>query len=152
MHLPDPELPNAAPSPGDLAAEPDDLAPRDRASLPLRAILVTVGTVSLVIGVLGIVLPVLPTTPFLLLAAACYARASDRLYGWLIGQRSLGPIITEWRRSRSLPPGVRARALAVVALSFGLSIILVDGLFVRCALGITAVIVGAFLYRIPTRS
>ena len=155
MHLPDPEAPELAPRPtpdvGDPAASPVDPRPQDRASLPLRAILVTVGTVSLVIGVLAIVVPVLPTTPFLLLAAACYARASDRLYGWLVGQRSLGPIITEWRTSRSLPPGVRVRALAVVALSFGLSIILVDGLLLRGALGVTGLIVAIFLYRIPTR-
>ncbi len=152
MHLPDPEIPGPTPDPDLSATSPVDPSPDERPSLPLRAILVTVGTASLVIGVLGIVLPVLPTTPFLLLAAACYARASDRLYGWLIGQRSLGPIITEWRRSRSLPPGVRARALAVVALSFGLSIILVDGLLLRGALGVTGLIVAIFLYRIPTRS
>ncbi len=155
MHLSDPQTPDPTPSPtpcpGDPGTSPVDLGPPDRASLPLRVILVTVGTVSLVIGVLGIVLPVLPTTPFLLLAAACYARASDRLYGWLVGQRSLGPIITEWRTSRSLPPGVRVRALAVVALSFGVSILLVDGLLLRGALGVTGLIVAVFLYRIPTR-
>jgi uncharacterized membrane protein YbaN (DUF454 family) len=108
--------------------------------------------VSLVIGVLGIVVPVLPTTPFLLLAAACYARASGRLYAWLIGQPSLGPIITEWRRSRSLPPGVRVRALALVALSFGVSIVVADGLLLRGGLAATGLIVGVLLYRIPTRS
>jgi hypothetical protein len=117
----------------------------------MRAILVIVGTLSLVIGLMGIVVPVLPTTPFLLLAAACYARASDRLYAWLIGQPSLGPIVTEWRCSRSLPPGVRARALAVVALSFGVSIILVDALAIKAGLAVTGLVVGVFLYRIPTR-
>ncbi|MCJ7710511.1 MAG: YbaN family protein [Chloroflexi bacterium] len=152
MHVPELEVPESTPNPADPATAPEDPRPQDRPSLPLRAILVTVGTVSLVIGVLGIVVPVLPTTPFLLLAAACYARASDRLYGWLVGQRSLGPIITEWRTSRSLPPGVRVRALAVVALSFGVSIILVDGLLLRGALGATGLIVAIFLYRIPTRS
>lgn len=117
----------------------------------MRAILVSVGTLSLGIGVVGILVPVLPTTPFLLLAAACYARASDRLYAWLVGQPSLGPVVTEWRRSRSLPPGVRVRALLLVALSFGVSIILVDDLLLRGTLLLTGVIVGVFLYRIPTR-
>ena len=151
MHPPAPEAPSPTPDPGDPTAAAVDLRTPVRVSLPLRAILVTVGTVSLAIGVLGIVVPVLPTTPFLLLAAACYARASDRLYAWLIGRPSLGPIITEWRTSRSLPPGVRARALAVVALSFGVSIVLVDSLAIKAALAAAGLVVGVFLYRIPTR-
>lgn len=152
MQLEDPRAPAPTPATGDPAVAPVSPALRATVSLPLRVILVTVGTVSLAVGVLGIIIPVLPTTPFLLLAAACYARASDRLYAWLIGQPSLGPIITEWRSSRSLPPGVRVRALALVALSFGVSIVLADDLLVRGALLATALTVGVFLYRIPTRS
>ncbi len=146
---PTPTLAPAAPAPA--PAAPVEPARSAATPLPMRAILVTVGTLSLGIGVVGIVVPVLPTTPFLLLAAACYARASDRLYAWLIGQPSLGPIIAEWRRSRSLPPGVRVRALLLVALSFGVSIILAGDLLLRGALLVTGVIVGVFLYRIPTR-
>jgi uncharacterized membrane protein YbaN (DUF454 family) len=120
-------------------------------SLPVRVFLVAVGSISLALGVVGIVVPVLPTTPFLLLAAACYARASDRMYAWLLGQPALGPIIEEWRRSRSLPPGVRTRAVVVVALSFGASILLVDSLPIRVGLAIAAAVLIVFLYRIPTR-
>lgn len=120
--------------------------------LPLRVVLVVVGTISLGMGVVGIFLPVLPTTPFLLLAAACYARASTRLYGWLLGQPTFGPIIVEWRRSRSLPPGVRIRALLLVGLTFGVSIALVGDPLVRAGLVATGLILAAFLYRIPTRS
>lgn len=119
--------------------------------LPLRIVLVSVGSTALALGVVGIVVPVLPTTPFLLLAAACYARASDRLYAWLIGQPALGPIIEEWRRSRSLPPGVRTRAMVVVAVSFGASLVLVDSVPIRVGLAIAAVILVVFLSRIPTR-
>ncbi len=115
-----------------------------------RAVLLVVGTLSLAIGVVGIVLPVLPTTPFLLVTAACYARASSRLYGWLLGQRSLGPIIAEWRRSRSFPPGVKARALAAVGVSFGISIVLIDSPVIRLVLVVIAAILLTFLYRIPT--
>jgi uncharacterized membrane protein YbaN (DUF454 family) len=140
------------PAPGSSGVRPAAAPPRDGpGARSLRAVLVVAGTLSLAIGVIGIVIPVLPTTPFLLLAAACYARASDRLYAWLIGQPSLGPIITEWRSSRSLPPGVRTRALALVALSFGVSIVLADGLLLRAGLVVIALVVCAFLYRIPTR-
>jgi uncharacterized membrane protein YbaN (DUF454 family) len=122
------------------------------ASLPVRAVCAVVGTVALAFGLIGILLPILPTTPFLLLAAACYARASTRLYGWLLGQPALGPIIVEWRRSRSLPPGVKGRALVVVVLTFGISIALVDQLVLRVGLAVTALVLLAFLSRIPTRA
>lgn len=109
-----------------------------------------VGTIALGLGVVGIIVPVLPTTPFLLLAAACYARASSRLYGWLLGQPALGPIIIRWRESRTLAPGVKVRAIIVVILTFGVSIVLVDALLLRLLLGVTGGLVTLFLVRIPT--
>ena len=116
----------------------------------MRIVFAVIGTVALAIGVLGIVLPILPTTPFLLLAAACYARASSRLYGWLLGQSALGPIITRWRETGSLAPGVKARAIVLVVATFAVSFLLVDGLLVRVLLVATAAIVTAFLARLPT--
>ena len=127
---------------------PDEL-PAVTLSLPVRVLLVGVGTTSLALGVVGIVLPVLPTTPFLLVAAACYARSSTRLYAWLLGQPSLGRIVAEWRRSRSLPPGVKPRALLVVALTFAVSIVLLDTLFLQLLLVAVGILLGAFLWRIP---
>ena len=119
-------------------------------SAPRRAALLVIGTVALVLGVVGIALPVLPTTPLLLLAAACYARSSTRLYRWLLGQPSLGPIITQWHASRSLPPGVKPRALLVVALTFVVSIVLVDAIPLQLALAAIGLTLGLFLYRLPT--
>jgi uncharacterized membrane protein YbaN (DUF454 family) len=137
---------HAAPS----DATPLALAP-STASRPIRAILVLVGTVALTLGVVGLFVPVLPTTPFLLLAAACYARASTRLYEWILGQPSVGPIITEWRGSRSLPPGVKTRALALVALTFGVSIVLVDAPLIRVSLAVFGIVLAVFLVRIPSK-
>jgi uncharacterized membrane protein YbaN (DUF454 family) len=116
----------------------------------VRIAFAVVGTISLGLGVLGIVVPVLPTTPFLLLAAACYARASTRLYGWLLGQPALGPIIVRWRETGSMAPGVRTRAIVVVLVTFALSIWLVDGLVLRLVLGAIGATVMVFLARIPT--
>ena len=125
-------------------------APGPTSTSPLlRAVLLVVGTAALIVGLIGIFLPVLPTTPFLLVTAACYARASTRLYAWLLGQPSVGPIVAEWRRSRSLPPGVKTRALVVMAITFAVSIMLVDSLLLRVGLVGTAIILAAFLYRIP---
>jgi uncharacterized membrane protein YbaN (DUF454 family) len=112
-------------------------------------VLLVAGTVALALAVVGVILPVLPTTPFLLVAAACYARASTRLYAWLLGQPSLGPIISEWQRSRSLPAGVKTRALLVVSLTFAVSIVLVDSLLLRVALLVVWALLMTFLYRLP---
>jgi uncharacterized membrane protein YbaN (DUF454 family) len=139
---------------------PTDIPPRVAApstahgavdrSRPVRLVLAVVGTVSLVIGVVGIVLPVLPTTPFLLLAAACYARASTRMYGWLLGQPALGQIIVRWRETGSMAPGVKSRAIVVTLVTFGLSIWFVEELLLRAFLAGTGTIVAVFLSRIPT--
>lgn len=120
-----------------------------RRSRPVRAVLIAIGLVSLGIGLLGIVVPVLPTTPFLLLAAACFARASDRLYAWLLGHATLGPIISQWRETQSMARAVKVRALVLVAVTFTASILLVEPLAVRAALALTGVIVLLFLARIP---
>jgi uncharacterized membrane protein YbaN (DUF454 family) len=134
-----------------MAPPGDETGPDTAAVSPLwRVVLLVVGTAALILAVIGIFLPVLPTTPFLLVTAACYARASTRLYEWLLGQPSLGPIIVEWRRSRSLPPGVKERALVAMAVTFTISIVVVDVLLLRAGLVVAAIVLATFLYRIPT--
>jgi uncharacterized membrane protein YbaN (DUF454 family) len=128
----------------DPAHEPTPLNPA------VRVLLLVVGSVALALGVVGVFVPVLPTTPFLLVAAACFARASTRLYGWLLSQPTLGPIVAEWRRSRSLPPGVKARALVVVAVTFTLSVVFVDPVALKIALLAGGSVLAVFLYRLPT--
>ncbi len=61
---------------------------------------VVLGTVSLITGTIGIFLPLLPTTPFLLLTAFCYARGSEKLHSWLLSHRQLGPPIHDWQKRR----------------------------------------------------
>lgn len=122
-----------------------------RGSRPVRALLVAVGVVSLGLALIGIVVPVLPTTPFLLLAAAAFARSSERLHRWLLGQRTLGPIITQWQDTGSMTAATRRRAILVVAVTFAVSIVLVGDLVARLGLAATGSIVATFLLRIPTR-
>jgi uncharacterized membrane protein YbaN (DUF454 family) len=68
-----------------------------------RWLLIAVGVSSVGLGTLGVFLPLLPTTPFLLLAAACFVRSSDRLHDWLLSHRVYGPIIRGYREHRALP-------------------------------------------------
>ena len=81
---------------------------------PKKAVLVAAGSVSLALAVLGVFLPLLPTTPFLLLASACYVRSSERLHGWLMGNRMLGPYIRNFKERRGIP--LRGRIVTVVLL------------------------------------
>lgn len=75
------------------------------------------GVVSLVTGIIGIFLPVLPTTPFVLVAAWCFSRGCARCERWLLEHRRFGPMVHDWRRNRAVP--LRAKQLAVVSMVFG---------------------------------
>ena len=96
-------------------------APTPHTSRVVRGLLWLAGSVSLALGIVGIVLPGLPTTPFVLLAAACFAKASPRLHGWLTRHRYLGPMVRDWEAHRSLPLRIKwistTLMLTMVALS-----------------------------------
>ena len=85
---------------------PDDTASTDRAPVQKdglkRNLLIVIGTVSVVLGMIGVFLPVLPTTPFLLLAAVCYARSSRRFYHWLLTNRWCGEYVRNYREGRGI--------------------------------------------------
>jgi hypothetical protein len=118
----------------------------------VRAVLVGAGTACVVLGLLGLFLPVLPTTPFLLLAAACYARASERFYNWLLNNRTFGPTIREWRRYRSIPYRTKLTAIALMSLTLASSIVFfVRNPYLQAALSLLGVGLAVWLYRIPSR-
>ena len=117
----------------------------------VRVLYLTAGFAALTLGAVGVVLPVLPTTPFVLLAAACFARSSPRFHDKLLANRIAGPIIREWVEHRSIPRRVKRWVYLLMALSFGSSILLLTSAWhqiMLAALGITLV---AFIWRIPVR-
>lgn len=83
-------------------------------NLPTKILLNTVGVVCVALGVLGAVLPLLPATPFLLLASACFVRGSERLNRWLLTNKYLGPYITNIKERRGLP--LRAKVYTLLLL------------------------------------
>ena len=90
-----------------------------------RWLLVLGGTVALALGIFGVFVPLLPTTPFLLLAAFLYSRSSERFYRWLIGHRFLGGYIQRYREGRSMTRASKAVTLAFLWVTIGLTIGLV---------------------------
>lgn len=76
----------------------------------------TVGAISLALGIIGIFLPVLPTTPFVLLTAACWAKASPRFHRWLHQHHYFGPMVQSWERNRAVPR--KAKHLAAGMMTF----------------------------------
>lgn len=128
------------------------LPPPPHRPLWQRASWTAAGALSLALGVIGIFLPLLPTTPFLLLAAACYARASRRVFDWLLAHRQFGPLIREWREHRIMPYRAKRRALWLIALSFAISIgFVVPGWPGKLALGAGGLLLMAWIARIPSR-
>jgi len=125
---------------------------RKHASPVVRVALVLAGCVFVALGVAGIFLPVLPTAPFLLLAAACYARASHRFYNWLLNNRWFGPTILEWQRYRSIRHRTKLLAIGMMALSLTTSIVFfVEDGRLQIALALLGIALAVYMYRIPSR-
>lgn len=125
---------------------------KKHSSKHVRFILVVIGTISLAIGIVGIILPLLPTTPFLLLATACYARSSDRFYNGLLSNRVFGPPIKEWRDYRSVARKTKFTSIIVVVISFGFTIgFVLDNPLPKIILTVVALGIIAILLLLPTR-
>ena len=80
----------------------------------MRIFLIIVGSLSLVLGIVGIFVPMLPTTPFLLLSAAAWVKASPKLYKWLMNHKLFGEYIRNYREHRAIP--LRAKIISVSLL------------------------------------
>ncbi len=85
----------------------------------IRILLIASGTFFVALGVLGLFLPVLPTTPFLLLAAVCYARSSERFYHWLLTNRWFGEYIRNYREGRGIPLKQKVLTISLLWLTIG---------------------------------
>lgn len=80
----------------------------------MKTLYILLGSISLILGIIGIFVPLLPTTPFLLLTAALYFKASPRLYAWLLNQKHLGPYIRNYRENKAIP--LRAKIVSLVLM------------------------------------
>ena len=116
----------------------------------MRWLLIAIGWGSVLLAVIGIFLPVLPTVPLLLLAAACFARSSERFYHWLVTHPRLGPLISDYLNGQGIPLRAKFYAIGLLWLSLSLSVLLwvpllwVDLLLILIGTGVTI-----YLLRLP---
>lgn len=127
-------------------------APPKTAPGAARWLLRAAGVAALALGAVGVVVPGLPTTPLVLVAAACFARSSPRLHRWLLANRVFGPLIRDWQESRSVAPRTKAVAIATI-VAFGILTVtvLLDHTLLRLAVGVTMLAVIVWLTRLPAR-
>jgi len=118
----------------------------------LKLLFISFGFICTTLGVLGIFLPLLPTVPLLLLAAACFARGSDRCYSWLIEHRHLGPMLQGYMDGKGIPRRAKLSALGLLWLTIPISVVFVithpwgKALLLLVGLGVTV-----YLIRLPVR-
>ncbi|MEL3917833.1 YbaN family protein [Aeromonas enteropelogenes] len=114
-----------------------------------RWCLMVLGWLAFVTGIVGIVLPLLPTTPFMLLAAALFARSSPRFHHWLLTHPWFGPPIVDWQQYRAIRRHARRRAVLFILLTFSVSLAVVPLLWVKGLLLVIMAVLLTWLMRLP---
>ena len=117
----------------------------------IRLLLLIAGTICLGLGLIGIILPILPTTPFLLLAAACYARSSKRFYHWLINNKWFGSYIKNYREGKGIPLKGKIMAISLLWITILFSAFFFIEIFlIRALLIVIAALVTTHIIKIKT--
>ncbi len=115
-----------------------------------KPLLIALGLLFVGLAVIGIFLPVLPTTPLLLLALACFARSSEKLHTWLLQHKTLGPFIRQWHETRSMTRRAKVYALAAILTGGGISIFTADTVMMKLILAAVLIIPVVIILMIKT--
>ena len=108
----------------------------------IRVLWTGAGTLFLGLGIIGIILPLLPTTPFLLLAAYCYLRGSERMHRWLLGNKWFGEYINNYQEKRDIPLKIKVWAISFLWITIAISVFFfIEIIWVRIILVIIAAVV-----------
>ena len=141
------EPPHEATSPPRDAETPPPVAV---ATGPRRWLLLALGLAFVALGTLGAFLPVLPTTPFLLVASACLARSSTTFHERLLANRVFGPYLRQWRHDHTVPRDAKRKGYGLIVVTFTLSIVVVEALWLRVTLALLGLALLALLACLPT--
>ena len=112
--------------------------------------LISAGWLSMTLGVIGIIVPLLPTTPFILLAAGCFAKSSPKFHQWLLGHSFFGPLIKNYQGKQGLPQHIKIRAIIFIWITLGISIFLLSILWLRVTLIIMGIVLSTLLWKTPS--
>jgi len=116
-----------------------------------KGLFVVAGTIFLALGCIGVVLPILPTTPFLLLSAACYYKGSERMHHWILNNKWFGNYIRNYKEGKGLPFKTKIFALVILWLVISYSVLLMVNVFVmQVVLFAVAFGVSVHLITLPT--
>lgn len=117
-----------------------------------KYLLIFLGSLSLTLGIIGAFIPVLPTTPFLLLASFCYLRSSKKMYDWLINHKILGAYIYSYTIYKAVPRKTKIGALVFLWSTLTISIVFVPVIYIRIFLLVVGVSVTIHLLILKTLS
>ncbi len=115
-----------------------------------KIILITIGTICLILGIIGILMPILPTTPFLLASLACYAKSSKRLYSFIIKNKYLRPYVEYYINGKGIPVKEKKKAILIIWITIGISVIFfMESPFGRIMLLAIASLVSTYIWTRP---
>lgn len=117
----------------------------------MRYLWTALGWIFFALGVVGAVLPLVPTVPFMLLAAACFARGSERIHRWLVTHPRFGPPIEDWRRHGAIGRRTKRLSMATIAVVFGISVATRVAPEILAIQAVTLTCVAAFILTRPDR-
>jgi uncharacterized protein len=116
-----------------------------------RLMLISAGMICVGLGAIGVIVPGLPTTPFLLLAAYCFARSSEHFHGWLLNHRWLGSYVRNFEEGRGMTRRAKGITLLLTWISFGVTIVFfVPVLWGQVGMVLMATTLSIYLLRLPT--
>lgn len=115
-----------------------------------KYLLISIGSISLVLGIFGVLIPLLPTTPFLLLTSFCYIRSSDRLYRWLINHKIFGEYIYNYITYKAVKKSIKISGLIFLWITLVSSMLVVANVHVRIFLFIVGIGVSIHLVKLKT--
>lgn len=117
----------------------------------MKALWIFLGILCLIAGFIGVFLPLLPTTPFALLAAFCFSKGSDTLYEWLLSSKLFGPLIKDWEAYGVIRLPVKRLSTGMIFLLFGYTLIFVKvALWIKAIVSLSGILVLAFIWTRPS--
>ena len=139
-------------TPKTLSDPKEDIHVANETSNPLAKLMwVSLGSLFVALGAVGVIVPGLPTTPFLILAAACYIRSSQRLYDWLISNKRFGPYLKDYREGKGIPRKAKRLAVVMIVVSVSFSVVFgIEDLTLKIVVGLLGLIGLLYvLFKVP---